>query len=88
MRRHLRYRLMATMLTLVLLVEIFVGAMLFGNIMLTYKRNFYQDMEDLRLWVEYFEINANSIDELIDFLPSQDSINPLTTDRKYYVFLN
>ncbi len=88
MRRHLRYRLMATMLILVLLVEVFVGAMLFGNIVLSYNRNFYQDMEDLRLWVEYFEVNGNSIDELVDFLPSQDTINPLTTDRNYYVLQN
>ncbi len=88
MRRHLRYRLMVFMLILVILVEVFVGVMLFGNIMRTYHRDFYQDMEDLRLWVEYFEVNAESIDELIGFLPSQDSINPLLTDRNYYILQN
>ena len=88
MKRHLRYRLMATMLILVVLVEVFVGMMLFGNIVLTYNRNFYQDMEDLRHWVEYFEVNGKTIDDLVAFLPSQDTINPLTTDRNYYVLQN
>ncbi|MBQ3084239.1 MAG: HAMP domain-containing protein [Clostridia bacterium] len=88
MRKHLRYRLMVFMLILVILVEVFVGVMLFGNIMLNYNRAFYQEMEDLRMWIEYFEVNANSIDDLIDFLASQDAINPLTTDRNYYVLQN
>lgn len=85
MKKHLRYRLMAFMLLLVVLVMIFVGTMLFTNIAIDYNRAFYTDMTELQAQIELFEVNEGNIPDLIAFLPKQDSLNPLMTDRTYYI---
>lgn len=85
MRKYLRYRLMSIMLLLVLLIVVFVGIMLFTNIAADYNRNFYEEMTDLQAQIEYFDVNKGNIPDLIDFLPKQDSLNPLITDRTYYI---
>lgn len=85
MKKHLRYRLMAFMLLLVVLVMLFVGAMLFTNIAIDYNRAFYADMTELQAIIELFDVNEGNIPDLIDFLPTQDSLNPLMTDRTYYI---
>ena len=85
MRRHLRYRLMGMMMLLVLLIVSFVGVMLFSTIALDYNRKFYTDMNELVERINFFDMNQGNIVELIKFLPRQETINPLTTDRNYYI---
>ncbi|MBQ8893506.1 MAG: HAMP domain-containing protein [Clostridia bacterium] len=85
MRKHLRYRLMGFMMALVVLVMIFVGVMLFTNIAMDYNRAFYNDMTELQSIIELFEVNEGNLEDLVDFLPTQDSLNPLLTDRTYYI---
>lgn len=85
MRRHLRYRLMGMMMLLVLLIVTFVGVMLFSTIALDYNRKFYTDMNELVERINFFDMNQGNIVELIKFLPRQETINPLTTDRNYYI---
>lgn len=85
MKRHLRYRLMAMMLLLVLLIVVFVGVMLFTTISADYNRTFYDTMAELQLQIEHSSVNEGNIPDLIDFLPRQDSLNPLLTDRTYFI---
>ncbi len=85
MKKHLRYRLMAMMLLLILLIVVFVGVMLFTNISADYNRRFYDEMAELQTQIEYSQVNIGNIPDLIDFLPQQDSLNPLITDRAYYI---
>ncbi len=85
MKKHLRYRLMAMMLLLVLLIVVFVGVMLFTNISADYNRRFYDEMAELQAQIEYSKVNEGNVPDLIDFLPQQDSLNPLITDRTYFI---
>lgn len=85
MSRHLRYRLMGLMLLLVVLIVSFVGMMLFANIALQYNRGFYSDMEDLTERIVFFSLDQSDIDNLIRFMPQQETVNPLLTDRNYYI---
>ncbi len=85
MKRHLRYRLMAMMLLLVLMIVVFVGIMLFTTISADYNRTFYDTMAELQLKIESYSVNEGNIPDLIDFLPRQDSLNPLLTDRTYFI---
>ncbi|MBQ6823703.1 MAG: HAMP domain-containing protein, partial [Clostridia bacterium] len=85
MRRHLRIRLVAFMMALVTLIMIFVGAMLFSNISLTYNREFYADMTELQDTVALFEGNSETVEELVSLLRVQDTLDPFLTDRTYYI---
>ena len=85
MRKHLQLRLIAFMLALVLLTMVFVGVLLFSNMSASYNRAFYKDMSDLQDTIELFEFNRGNIDDLVDFLPTQDSLDPFLTDRSYYI---
>lgn len=88
MKRHLSRRLMGFMMLLVVLIMIFVGVTLFTTISISYNRDFYEEMNQLQLDIEQFNVNRGNIPELISFLPTRDSLNALRTDRTYYILRN
>ena len=85
MRRHLMIKLMALMMGLVLLIVSVVGLLLFTNIALNYNQNFYAQMEDLIGRAEFLHLHEGKAEAFIDFISRQEEVNPLTTDRHYYV---
>lgn len=84
-RRPLMVKLMALMMALVLLIVTVVGILLFTNIALNYNRSFYAEMEEMIARVEYLQLHKGKIETFIDYIPRQEEINPLTTDRNYYL---
>ena len=88
MRRHLMMRLMAIMMALVLLIVSVVGILLFTNIAINYNQEFYAEMEQMITQVEFLDLHEGDIKTFLDYIPHQEEVNPLTTDRNYYILRN
>ncbi len=80
---HLRTRLMAIMLLLVVVIMLFVGATLFVTISNNYNVDFYEDMARVRENVDFFDFKDSA--GLIDYLGRQEALNPQLTDRNFYL---
>ncbi len=86
MKKHLRFRLMAIMLALVLITMIFAGLTLFMGLTVEYNQNFYTEMEDLQAQVHLWEEEHTPMSEIIARLQKMEEFNPLTSDRSLCVF--
>lgn len=82
-RAHLRNRLMAMMLLLVMVIMLFVGVTLFTTISNNYNLEFYEDMARVRENVDFFDFKDTA--SLIDYLNRQATLDPQLTDRNYYL---
>lgn len=85
MKKRLRYRLMALMLGLVAVVVFFLSVLLIINIRVEYNRNFYADMEEITLLVEFFDTNEKELEYLKEVLNQEKLVDPNRTDRNYYL---
>lgn len=85
MKRHLMVRLMVIMMALVLLIVSVIGVLLFTNIAIDYNRKFYDEMDQMIARIEFLRLHEGKIENYISYIPNQEEINPLTTDRNYYI---